>query len=65
MMTITMKEYNVKNNTADLWNYDLENGQVKASRLLMSVPFPAWADRGEVMGCLIDHAMACGVWEGR
>ena len=62
-MTITTKEYNVKNNTAELWNYVLENGQVKSSSLLMSVPFPAWADRHEVMGCLIDYALDKGVWE--
>ena len=62
-MTITTKEYNVKNNTAELWNYVLENGQVKSSSLLMSVPFPAWADRHEVMACLIDYALDQGVWE--
>lgn len=61
-MTITTKEFNVKTNTAELWNYTLKGDRVISSYLLMSVPVAPWADRKEVMIALMDYAMDTGAW---
>lgn len=61
-MTVTTKEYNIKTNTAELWNYVLDHDRVISSHLLISVPVAPWADRHEVMGCLIQYALDTGKW---
>ena len=61
-MKFSRIEINVKTNTAEIWNYTYENGNIIESHKTMSMPIAPWADRHDITGAMITLALAKNIW---
>lgn len=61
-MKFSKTEINTKTNTAEIWNYTYENGNIIESHKTMSMPIAPWADPYEITGAMITLALAKETW---
>lgn len=64
-MTISRVEFNTKTETAEIWNYFLNDADkaIIKSEMMMSCPVAPWADRHAISGAMISLALDGNRWE--
>ena len=61
-MKFSKIEINIRTNTAEIWNYTSENGNITESHKTMSMPIAPWADSYEITGEMIALALTKNIW---